>query len=161
MLPAELSPVSRHTATVRWTRSPGEDFSRGRYSRAHSWAFDGGAVVRASASPDNVPPGTADAAGVDPEEAFIAAISSCHMLFFIDYARRDGFVVDSYSDEATGIMEKRPDNKIAVTSVTLRPKVEWAEDLRPGEAEIARLHHRSHEDCFIANSVNTKVTIEP
>ena len=153
--------MSLHTATVRWTRSPGEDFSRGRYSRAHEWAFDGGAVVRASASPENVPSGTADACGVDPEEAFIAAISSCHMLFFIDYARREGFVVDSYHDEATGIMEKRPDDKIAVTSITLRPRVEWSEDLKPGEAEIALLHHRSHEDCFIANSVNTKVTVEP
>lgn len=153
--------MSRHTASVRWTRSAGDDFPRGRYSRAHAWAFDGGAVVQASASPDNVPPGTADEAGVDPEEAFIAAISSCHMLFFIDYARREGLVVDSYHDEATGIMEKQPDKKIAVTSVTLHPRVEWSGDLRPSEAQIARLHHRAHEDCFIANSVNTKVTVEP
>lgn len=156
-----LATVSRYTATVRWARGSGEDFARGRYSRAHEWAFDGGAVVRASASPDNVPPGTADEGGVDPEEAFIAAISSCHMLFFIDHARRNGFVVDSYCDEAVGIMEKRADNRIAVTRVALHPRIEWSGDSRPSEADIARLHHRSHEDCFIANSVNTEVTIEP
>jgi len=109
--------MSTYTATIRWSCSGEGEFAKGRYSRAHEWAFDGGAVVPASASPDNVPPGTADEAGVDPEEAFIAAISSCHMLFFLDHARREGFVVDSYVDEAVGIMEKNADGKIAVTFV--------------------------------------------
>jgi len=97
--------MSTYTATIRWSRKGG-DFAKGQYSRAHEWAFDGGAIVPASASPDNVPPGTADEAGVDPEEAFIAALSSCHMLFFLDFARRAGFVVDSYVDEADGALEK-------------------------------------------------------
>ena len=150
--------MSNYSATVRWSRLG--DFAKGRYSRAHEWAFDGGAVVKASASPDNAPPGTADEAGVDPEEAFIAAISSCHMLFFIDYARRAGFVVDSYVDEAVGIMDNRLDGKIAVTRVTLRPKVKFSAEKQPRDADIADLHHRAHEDCFIANSVNTEVTVQ-
>ncbi|HJR82294.1 MAG TPA: OsmC family protein [Sphingomicrobium sp.] len=150
--------MSTYTATIRWSRKGG-DFAKGQYSRAHEWAFDGGAIVPASASPDNVPPGTADAAGVDPEEAFIASLSSCHMLFFIDFARRAGFVVDSYVDEAEGVLEKRSDGKIAMTRVTLRPRVTWGGDA-PDEAAIADLHHRSHEACFIANSVSTEVTVQ-
>jgi organic hydroperoxide reductase OsmC/OhrA len=153
--------LSNYTATIRWTRDPGTDFAKGQYSRAHEWAFDGGAVVRASASPDNVPPGTADEAGVDPEEAFIAAISSCHMLFFLDYARRDGFVVDSYVDEAVGVMEKNGAGKTAVTRVTLRPAVSFSGGRRPSAEEISDLHHRAHEDCFIANSVTTAVEVSP
>lgn len=152
--------MSTYTATVRWHGDHDDEFTKGRYSRAHEWAFDGGTVVPASASPDNVPPGTASAAGVDPEEAFIAAISSCHMLFFLDYARRDGLVVDSYVDDAVGIMEKRADGRTAVTRVTLRPKIAFSGDRRPTADEIARLHDRSHHDCFIANSVNSEVTIE-
>ena len=152
--------MSIYTATIRWTGKDPEAFRKGRYYRGHEWVFDGGAVVPASASPDNVPPGTANEAGVDPEEALIAAISSCHMLFFVDYARRAGFVVDSYVDEARGLMAKRADGKIAVTTVTLRPQVAFSGDKLPTADEIAKLHHRSHEDCFIANSVNTEVTIE-
>lgn len=151
--------MSTYTATVRWSRNGDEDFAKGRYSRAHEWAFDGGAVVPASASPDNVPPGTADEAGVDPEEGFIASISSCHMLFFIDYARRDGFVVDSYVDEAVGIMEKGADGKIAVVRVTLRPRVAFSGG-QPSSEQIDQLHHRAHEDCFIANSVKTEIRVE-
>jgi organic hydroperoxide reductase OsmC/OhrA len=156
----EAFEVSTYTATVRWSRDGDDGFAKGRYSRAHEWAFDGGAVVRASASPDKVPSGTADETGVDPEEALIAAISSCHMLFFLDYARRGGFVLDSYVDEAVGIMEKRTDGKVAVTRVTLRPKIAFCGDHLPTVDQISELHHRSHEDCFIANSVNSEVTIE-
>jgi organic hydroperoxide reductase OsmC/OhrA len=151
--------MSTYTATIRWTRAPSSDFAKGQYSRAHEWAFDGGAVVPASASPDNVPPGTADEAGVDPEEAFIAALSSCHMLFFVDFARRAGFVVDGYVDEAEGVLEKRADGKIAMTRVTLHPRVTWGGDA-PDEAALADLHHRAHEACFIANSVTSEVTVE-
>jgi organic hydroperoxide reductase OsmC/OhrA len=151
--------LSTYTATVRWSRNGDEGFAKGRYSRAHEWAFDGGAVVPASASPDNVPPGTANEAGVDPEEGFIASISSCHMLFFIDYARRDGFVVDSYADEAIGVMEKGSDGKIGVTKVTLRPRIAFS-GTQPTAEQIDRLHHRSHEDCFIANSVKTEIRVE-
>ncbi len=100
-----------------------------------------------------------DPAGVDPEEAFIASLSSCHMLFFVDFARRAGFVLDSYVDEAEGVLEKRADGKMAMTRVTLRPRVVWA-GMPPDEAAIADLHHRAHEACFIANSVTTDVTVE-
>ena len=150
--------MSTYTATIRWNRTGGE-FTKGDYSRGHEWAFDGGTVVPASASPDNVPPGTADEAGVDPEEAFIAALSSCHMLFFIDFARRAGFVVDGYTDEAEGVLEKRADGKIAMTRVLLRPRIRWGDGQPPDGATIADLHHRAHEACFIANSVNTEVTV--
>ena len=152
--------MSTYTATIRWNSDDPQAFRKGRYYRGHEWAFDGGTIVPASASPDNVPPVTANDAGVDPEEALVAAISSCHMLFFVDYARRAGFVVDSYVDEAHGLMEKRPDGKIALTRVTLRPKIAFSRDKLPTADEITQLHHRSHEDCFIANSVNTEVTIE-
>ena len=151
--------MSTYTATIRWTRKADGDFAKGQYSRAHEWAFDGGATVPASASPDNVPPGTADEAGVDPEEAFVAALCSCHMLFFIDFARRAGFVCDHYVDEAEGVLEKRADGKIAMTRVTLRPRVTWSGDA-PNEGALADLHHRAHEACFIANSVTTEVTVE-
>ena len=152
--------MSTYTATVRWTRKDEGDFTKGQYSRAHEWAFDGGAIVPASASPHVVPAPWSDPAGVDPEEAFIASLSSCHMLFFVDYARRGGFVVDSYVDEAIGVMEKDADGKIAVTRVTLRPKVVFSGEARPTAEQIADLHHRSHEDCFIANSVKSEVTVE-
>lgn len=151
--------MSSYTATIRWSRNGDEGFATGRYSRAHEWAFDGGTVVPASASPDNVPPGTADERGVDPEEAFVTSLSSCHMLFFVDFARRAGFVVDDYVDEAEGVLEKRADGKIAMTRVTLHPRVNWA-GTAPDAAAIADLHHRAHEACFIANSVNTEVTID-
>ena len=151
--------MSTYTATIRWNRTVEGDFAKGQYSRAHEWAFDGGAVVPASASPHIVPAPWSDAARVDPEEAFIAALSSCHMLFFIDFARRDGWTVDSYVDEAQGVMEKKPDGKIAITRVSLRPKIAFFGN-QPDAAQIAGLHHRAHEACFIANSVTTEVTVE-
>lgn len=153
--------MSTYTATIRWSRTSEAEFRKGRYSRAHEWRFDGGAVVPASASPDNVPSGTANELGVDPEEAFVASISSCHMLFFIDYARRNGFVVDSYVDEAVGLMEKNGKGKVAVTRVTLRPSIAFSGERQPTALEINELHDRSHEDCFIANSVRTEIVIEP
>ena len=151
--------MSSYTATVRWSGDDAEAYAKGRYYRGHEWAFDGGTEIPASAAPENVPPGTANAAGVDPEEAFIASLSSCHMLFFLDYARRAGFAVASYVDEASGVLEKRADGRIAMTQVTLRPKIEWAGG-EPTAEQLADLHHRSHESCFIANSVNSEVTVE-
>ena len=114
----------------------------------------------ASASPHIVPAPWSDAAGVDPEEAFIASLSSCHMLFFLDFARRDGLTIDSYVDEAKGVLEKGADGRMAMTLVTLRPKVEWGGEA-PDAAKVADLHHRAHEACFIANSVTTEVTVQP
>ena len=151
--------MSTYTATIRWTRKDGGDFAKGQYSRAHSWEFDGGVTIPGSPSPHVVPAPWSDPAGVDPEEAFVASLSSCHMLFFIDFARRDGLIVDSYVDEAEGVLEKRADGKIAITRVTLRPHVTWDGEA-PDAAAIADLHHRAHEACFIANSVTTEVTVE-
>ncbi len=151
--------MSNYTAIVRWNRS-GATFSDGRYSRAHQWVFDGGAVVPASASADHVPRGTADPAGVDPEEAFIAALSSCHMLFFLDFARLAGLVVESYVDDAEGMLEKRDDGTYAMTHVTLRPRVIWQGTV-PDEKTVTDLYEQAHELCFIANSVKTEVTVEP
>ena len=116
--------MSSYTATIRWAAQPNEAFAKGQYSRAHEWAFDGGAVVRASASPHIVPAPWSDEAGVDPEEAFIASLSSCHMLFFLDFAKRGGFAVAEYVDQAGGELGKLSDGRMAMTSVTLRPKVE-------------------------------------
>jgi len=152
--------MTTYTATIRWSRNGAEGFAKGQYSRAHEWAFDGGAVVPASASPHIVPAPWSDAAGVDPEEAFIASLSSCHMLFFVDFARRGGFVVDDYVDEAEGVLEKRSDGKLAMTRVALHPRVEFSGEKRPSDADIADLHHRAHEACFIANSVTTEVKVE-
>jgi len=151
--------LSTYTATIRWSRTGDGDFTKGQYSRAHEWAFDGGAVVPASASPHIVPAPWSDRAGVDPEEAFVASLSSCHMLFFLDFARRDGFVIDEYVDEAEGVLDKRGDGKMAMTRVTRRPRVTWAGDA-PDEAALADLHHKAHEACFIANSVTSEVTVE-
>jgi len=151
--------MSTYTATIRWSRSGEGDFTKGQYSRAHEWAFDGGAIVPASPAPGIVQPPYSDPAGVDPEEAFVASLSSCHMLFFLDFARRDGWTVDSYVDQAEGLMEKGSDGKIAITRVTLKPRIEW-KDEGPDPAALADLHHRAHEACFIANSVKSGVTIQ-
>ena len=151
--------MSTYTATIRWTRDPSTDFSRGQYSRAHEWVFDGGVTVPASPSRHVVPQPWSDLAAVDPEEAFVASLASCHMLFFVDLARRDRLVVDSYVDEAEGILEKRDDGKMWMSRVTLRPHVTWGGDA-PDEAKIADLHHRAHDACFIANSVTTEVKVE-
>ena len=151
--------MSTYTATIRWSRESAEDFAKGQYSRAHDWAFDGGAVVAASASPHIVPAPWSDAAGVDPEEAFVASLSSCHMLFFLDFARRGGLTIDSYVDEAEGVLEKGADGRMAMTRVTLRPRVEWGGEA-PDAAKIANLHHLAHAACFIANSVTTEVTVK-
>ena len=151
--------MSTYIATIRWARDPSTDFAKGQYSRAHEWMFDGGVTVPASASPHVVPAPWSDPAGVDPEEAFIASLASCHMLFFVDFARRDGLVIDSYTDQGEGVIEKRSDGKMAMTRVTLRPRIEWR-GASPDATAIADLHHRAHEACFIAKSVNTEVTIE-
>jgi organic hydroperoxide reductase OsmC/OhrA len=108
-----------------------------------------------------VPAPWSDPAGVDPEEAFIASLSSCHMLFVLDFARRAGFVVDSYEDRAEGVMEKNTEGRIAITRVTLRPHIAWGGDIQPDAAAIADLNHKAHEACFIANSVTSEVKVEP
>ena len=152
--------MSTYTATIRWTRTGDGDFAKGQYSRAHEWAFDGGLTVPASPSPHIVPAPWNDPAGVDPEEAYVASLSSCHMLFFVDFARRAGFVLDSYVDEAEGVLERRADGRMWMSRVTLRPRLGWSGDKQPDASAIADLHHRAHEACFIANSVTTEVVVE-
>ena len=152
--------MAEYQATVSWQRN-GAKFTDNRYSRGHRWSFDGGVEVPASASPHVVPLPLSVAAAVDPEEAFIASLASCHMLFFLSYAARDGFVVESYRDEAVGVMAKNTEGRIAMTRVTLRPSVRFGGERRPTAADIEALHHESHASCFIANSVKTEVRCEP
>jgi organic hydroperoxide reductase OsmC/OhrA len=152
--------MSTYTATIEWHRN-GAAFSDNRYGRAHVWRFDGGAVVPASASPHVVPVPLSDPAGVDPEEAFVASLSSCHMLWFLSLAAKRGLVVESYRDEAVGVMAKNADGKLAMTRVTLRPAVRFAGARAPAAGELQELHHRAHEECFIATSVRTEVVCEP
>ena len=150
--------MSEHRAHVRW-RQAGGPFAWRQYSRAHSWAFDGGLTVPASASPAGVPAPYVDPAAVDPEEAFVAAVSSCHMLTFLFVAARAGFVVEAYDDEAVGRMTPNAHGRLWESHVELAPRVVYADGARPTPAEEADLHHRAHEECYIANSVRTVVTV--
>ena len=151
--------MSNHTATIRWSASPGEEFGRGQYSRKHEWRFDGGAVVAASASPHIVPAPWSDAAAVDPEEAFVASLAACHMLFFLDFARRSGVVVTGYEDAAEAVMGKGDDGRVRITRVTLRPRIAW-DGAAPDVAALAALHDKAHDACFIANSITAEVVVE-
>ena len=150
--------MSEHRAEVRWNRN-GAVFTDNRYSRVHTWEFDGGVTVPASPSPHIVPPPFSEAANVDPEEAFIAALSSCHMLFFLEIAAKSGFVIESYADRAVGRMAKNTEGKFAITQITLNPEVACAGDDLPDAAAIAEIHHQAHSKCFLANSVKTEIVI--
>jgi len=149
-----------HGATVLWERGE-EAFVDRRYSRRHLIRFDGGAEVPGSSSPTVVRPPLSDPAAVDPEELFVASLSACHMLWFLDIAARRGFRVDRYEDEAEGVMEKDAQGKVAVTRVTLRPAVQFSGGKVPTRAELEQLHHDAHEECFIASSVKTDVRCDP
>ena len=152
--------MTDYTATVEWQRGDAA-FTDKRYSRAHTWRFDGGAVVRGSSSPHSVPLPWSDAGAVDPEEAFVASLSSCHMLWFLSIAAARGYRVDDYRDEAVGTMARNAEGRMAMTRVRLRPAVTFSGERRPSPAEMAAMHHEAHEQCFIANSVRTEVTCEP
>jgi len=150
--------MSLHTAEVHWERHDAV-FTDKRYSRAHRWSFDGGVVVPASSSPHAVPLPYSEPANVDPEEAYVAALSSCHMLTFLWLASRQGFVVDSYTDAAEGTMAVNDAGKEAVTRVTLRPRIVFSGTRQPTEAELDALHHQAHEECYLANSVKTAIEV--
>lgn len=150
--------MSSHFATIRWARS-GPDFADGRYSREHTWSFDGGVSIPASPSPGVVPAPWSNPACVDPEEAFVAAIASCHMLTYLWLASKAGLVVDRYDDEAVGVMTKNDRGVPWVSRVTLSPVIAWGGAANPTDDEVARLHERAHEECFIANSVKTDVLV--
>jgi organic hydroperoxide reductase OsmC/OhrA len=151
--------MHRYEARIAWRRD-GAKFTDNRYSRGHEWTFDGGVTVRASSSPLTVKAPYSVAEAVDPEEALVAATSSCHMLWVLSIAAQRGFVVDRYADEAFGVMEENADGKLAFTRITLRPRIEFAGDKVPSADELAALHHRAHEECFIANSLKCDVAIE-
>jgi organic hydroperoxide reductase OsmC/OhrA len=153
--------MSEHKATVRWALPAGADFVKGRYSREHTWTFDGGVTVPASPSPGVVPAPYSNPAAVDPEEAYVASISSCHMLTYLHVASRQGFLIERYEDEAVGVMRKNERGAIWVSGVTLSPRIVYGGDRRPSAEDEARLHHLAHEQCFIANSVRTEITVKP
>jgi organic hydroperoxide reductase OsmC/OhrA len=150
--------MSSHKAIISW-KCTSPDFLKGKYSREHTWTFDGGLTVPASPSPSVVPVPYSNPAHVDPEEAFVAAVSSCHMLSFLYVAYKQGFQVDSYHDEAVGVMSKNEKGVPWVSAVTLHPQIAYSGDKRPTTADEANLHHLAHEQCFIANSIKTEVIV--
>ncbi|KLV10333.1 MULTISPECIES: OsmC family protein [Photobacterium] len=152
--------MAEYTAEVKWTRGKDEAFSDNKYSRGHTWSFDGGVTVPASSSPHVVPLPYSVEANVDPEEALVAALSSCHMLVFLSIAAKRNYVVESYVDNAVGIMEDDENGRTFVSKVTLRPKITFSGERQPTVEQLEKLHHISHENCFIANSVKTEVTTE-
>lgn len=148
----------RYTAVVEWARGDAR-FTDGRYDRGHRWLFDGGVAIPASSSPFSVPLPYSRPDAVDPEEAFVAALSSCHMLFFLYLAQKRGLVVDSYRDEAVGLMTPNARGKLYVSAVTLDPAIVFGGELEPDAADIAALHHAAHAECYLANSVLTEVSV--
>lgn len=148
--------MAQHSATVTWTRN-GARFSNGQYSRVHRWRFASGTEITASAAPDIVPPPCSDPDAVDPEEAFVAAIASCHMLWFLSIAAQRGFVVDRYDEEAEGVLEEDERARLSITRITLRPRVTY-NGREPTANEELAMHHAAHDACFIANSVRTTIS---
>jgi organic hydroperoxide reductase OsmC/OhrA len=151
--------VSVHTATVRWERGDAV-FTDGKYSRVHDVRFDGGVSIAGSPAPSVVRPPLSREDAVDPEEMFVASVSMCHMLFFLDFARRAGFVVDRYEDAAEGALGKDDRGRMAMTKVVLRPRIAWSGEKSPTAQDVEDLHHKSHEACFIANAFRGDVVVE-
>lgn len=145
---------------VHWERH-GANFTDNKYSRCHTWIFDGGAEVQASSSPAIVPLPMSDASAVDPEEAFVVSLSSCHMLWFLSIAAKRKFIIDDYRDDAVGKMGRNSDGKLVMTHVELRPAVRWNHQNVPTFNEVLNMHHEAHDECFIANSVKTEVIVIP
>jgi organic hydroperoxide reductase OsmC/OhrA len=153
--------MSEITAQVAWRRDPLETFTDNRYSRRHELRFDGGAVVAGSSSPAVVPLPLSDASAVDPEEMFVASLAACHMLWFLSLAAQQGLRVDSYEDAATGTLARDTAGQLAMTQVTLRPRVRCVGERQPAATELQDLHERAHHACFIAHSVKTELRCEP
>ena len=151
--------MSEHKATIKWTQSQG-DFLKGTYSREHTWTFDGGVTVPASSSPAAVRVPFSNPAHVDPEEAFVASLSSCHMLTYLYVASRKGFEVSTYEDDAVGVLTKNERGVPWVSTVTLNPRITYVGSKTPTSEEQNEMHHAAHEGCFIANSVKTEVNVK-
>ena len=151
--------MSRYTASVRWTRGDAR-FTDNRYSRSHAWHFDGGAEVPASSSPQSVAVPCSDPEAVDPEEAFVAALSSCHMLFFLSIAATRGHRIDEYVDDAEGFLEKDADGRMSMTRVVLHPRIAFSGERPPSSADVDAMHDEAHHLCYIGNSVKTAVEVE-
>ena len=151
--------MSTYTATVTWKSDSPATFTKNQYTRGHEWAFDGGVTVPASSSPHAVRLPWSVEAAVDPEEALVAAVSSCHMLSFLYAAAKAGFNVESYTDEAVGEMSN-DDGKQWVSKITLDPQIAWISDKLPTREDLAHLHHEAHEICYIANSIKSEIVIK-
>jgi len=152
--------MSIHQAEILWSRE-GADFLAQHYSRRHEWRFDGGACVNASSSPQVVPLPWSDPGAVDPEEALVASVASCHMLWFLSIAAKAGWVVDRYTDAAEGLMGPNEQGRQAITRIILRPDVQFAQGRLPSRSQIDAMHHEAHEACFIANSLKSDIRCEP
>jgi organic hydroperoxide reductase OsmC/OhrA len=152
--------MTRHVASIEW-EAGAQGFARGRFSRVHRWRFDGGIELTAAAAPSVIPAQWTDGAAVDPEEAFVDAIASCHMMSFLHLANRDGHVVTRYADDAVGHLEKRADGERWIARVELHPAVAWGGVAPPGDGVEEALHERAHRVCFIANSVASKIVVIP
>ena len=152
--------MAQYTAEVSWQRGS-QDFLDNRYSRQHVIQFDGGVEVPGSSSPHVVPVPLSDPAAVDPEELFVASLASCHMLWFLSLAAKQGFRVDRYRDSPVGAMGRNAEGRTAFTLVTLRPEVRFSGQPTPTTDQVLHLHHQAHELCFIASSVTTEVRCEP
>jgi len=148
----------KYSSTVVWEKQPNEIFTDNKYSRKHKWKFDG-IEVTASSSPQVVPLPLSYEHAIDPEESFVASLSSCHMLFFLSFAARNRYIIEKYEDRAEGIVAKNEEGKMAVVSVTLHPKIIFSGEKTPSSEEIDQIHHQAHEACFIANSVTTNIQI--
>jgi organic hydroperoxide reductase OsmC/OhrA len=152
--------MSEYKVKITWHRQIDEEFVQSKYSRGHEWSFDGGTTIPASSSPHIVPLPYSVEANVDPEEAFVAALSSCHMLLFLSIAAKRRFVVDTYIDNAVGIMEQDENGRFLISKVVLRPEIVFSGDKQPSKEQVKKMHHQSHTQCFIANSVKTNVITE-
>lgn len=153
--------MSEHKATVIWQRGD-QHFLDKKYSRAHLWRFDDGCEVPGSCPPSTlIPAPLARPDAVDPEEALVASLSACHMLFFLAFSAKEGYRIDAYADEASGVLGKNERGKTFMERITLRPGVTFSGDKKPTPEAIERLHHRAHEECFIANSILSTIVIDP
>jgi organic hydroperoxide reductase OsmC/OhrA len=151
--------MSTYTAKITWKNDSPETFTKNRYSRSHTWSFDGGIEVPASSSPHSVRVPFSIEEAVDPEEALVAAASSCHMLTFLWIAASNGFVIESYEDNAVGEMTKEDDGRQWISKITLHPKIIWSEEKTPTADELAAMHHSAHQECYIANSIKSEVHV--